>query len=308
MKADATLRHVPVIVISALDEIKSAARSIEMGAEDYLFKPFDPVLLRARINSSLDKQRLRNELVVREKLSSLGALTAGVAHELKNPLNFVLNFAELSAELASELRAKLDRPDLAEMAADLEQNVLKIKEHGARADSVIRSMLLHSRGSGGEHRPTDINRMVAEYVNLAYHGMRAENPTLQVRIEADYDPEVGSVDAVPQDISRVFLNLATNAFYAMRDRPGATLRVSTRDLGDRVEVRLRDNGPGIAHEIQARIFDPFFTTKPAGEGTGLGLSLSHDIVTAEHKGEIRVESEPGEGAEFIVTLPRKVSP
>ena len=315
MKEEPQLRELPVIVISALDEMKSVARSIEMGAEDYLFKPFDPVLLRARIGASLEKRRLRNELVVQEKLASLGALTAGVAHEIKNPLNFVNNFAELSLELAAELKEKLGAwggeggGELVELADDLERNVGKILEHGRRADSVVASMLLHSRGQSGERRPVDLNALVAEYAALAYHGLRAQDPAFQARVEMDLDPAVGMVEVAPQDISRVILNIAGNAFYAVRERraePGyaAVVRVATRDLGDAVELRIRDNGSGIAERHKARIFDPFFTTKPAGEGTGLGLSLSYEIVVREHNGDIRAESREGEGAEFIVSLPK----
>ncbi|HWQ54632.1 MAG TPA: response regulator [Bryobacteraceae bacterium] len=318
MKEDSALRDVPVIVISALDELKSVVRSIEMGAEDYLFKPFDPVLLRARIGASLEKRRLRNELVVQEKLASLGALTAGVAHEIRNPLNFVNNFAQLSVELAGELKEKLGnlpegaRAPLCELAADLELNLRKILEHGTRAGSVVASMLLHSRGQSGERRPTDLNALVAEYVTLAYHGARAQDATLQACVTTKLDPAVGMVDVSPQDISRVFLNIAGNAFQSLRAKGAAApgfegaLDVSTRDLGDRVEVRFRDNGVGIPEPHLPRIFDPFFTTKPAGEGTGLGLSLSYEIVVREHKGEVRAESREGQGAEFIVTLPKGI--
>jgi signal transduction histidine kinase len=316
MKSDTQLREIPVIVISALDEMQSAVRAIELGAEDYLFKPFDPVLLRARMAAVLEKKHLRDQLVVHEKLASLGALTAGVAHELKNPLNFVTNFADLSLELVRELRGKLaaagDRdPEMLDLTADLERNIIKIKEHGTRADGVISSMLMHSRTQSGDPRPTDLNALASEYIGLAYHGLRAQDPTFHARIEIDGDPVLPPVSVVPQDLSRVFLNVAGNAFYAVRRRAqsaGAnytpTVRLSTRDRGDRVEIRIRDNGTGIAPEHRERIFHPFFTTKPAGEGTGLGLSLSYDIVVHEHHGEMRVESLEGEFTEVILSLPK----
>lgn len=314
MKQDRRMRTVPVVMISALDQIDSVVRAIEMGAEDYLLKPFDPVLLRARIGALLEKKRLRDELTVQEKMASLGSLTAGIAHEIKNPLNFVLNFAELSEELASELQARLkDREELASLAADLEVNIRKIREHGARADSIIRAMLDHSRGQPGERRATDLNGLVREFVNLAFHGVRAQHNTFQAAIEFELDPAVGMVQIVPQDLSRVFLNIAGNAFYALRQRaekkaPGylACLRAVTRDLGERVEIRFHDNGSGIPKDFLGRVFDPFFTTKSAGEGTGLGLSISYEIVVQEHRGDMRVDSLEGEFTEFTIVIPRTV--
>lgn len=314
MKQDRRMRTIPVVMISALDEIDSVVRAIEMGAEDYLLKPFDPVLLRARIGALLEKKRLRDELTVQEKMASLGALTAGIAHEIKNPLNFVLNFAELSEELAVELRTHLkDREELAALAADLEANIHKIREHGARADSIIRSMLDHSRGQPGERRSTDLNGLVREFVNLAFHGIRAQDNTFQAGLEFDFDLAVGMVQIIPQDLSRVFLNVAGNAFYALRKRaekkvPGYSpcLRAATRDLGDRVEIRIHDNGSGIPKDFLGRVFDPFFTTKSAGEGTGLGLSISYEIVVQEHRGEMRVDSIEGEFTEFTIIIPRAV--
>jgi two-component system, NtrC family, sensor kinase len=314
MKQDRRMRTVPVVMISALDEIDSVVRAIEMGAEDYLLKPFDPVLLRARIGALLEKKRLRDELTVQEKMASLGALTAGIAHEIKNPLNFVLNFAELAEELAAELRARLkEREELASIAADLEENIHKIREHGARADSIIGSMLDHSRGQPGERRATDLNGLVREFINLAFHGIRAQDNTFQAAIEFNLDPAAGSIQVVPQDLSRVFLNVAGNAFYALRKRaekktPGyfPCLRTTTRDLGDRVEIRIHDNGSGIPKDFLGRVFTPFFTTKPSGEGTGLGLSISYEIVVREHRGEMRVDSIEGEFTEFTIQIPRTV--
>lgn len=322
MRRDRRLRPVPVIVISALDEIEGVVRAIEMGAEDYLFKPFDPVLLRARIGALLERKRLVNELTVQAKLASLGALTAGIAHEIKNPLNFVLNFAQIAEDTAREQLRKIDDAEtpsaellaeLREMAEDLAGDLAKIREHGGRADGIIASMLAHSRGQPGERRPTDFNGLVRDYVNLAFHGLRAQDNTFQAAIEGDYDPKVGLVDVVPQDLSRVFLNIGSNACYAVREKsrrgvPGyqPEIRVTTRDLGDRVEARIRDNGIGIPEAERGRVFDPFFTTKTAGEGTGLGLSISYEIVTQEHHGTIEVESKEGEYTEFVVTVPRRV--
>ena len=266
----------------------------------------------------------QQQLVMQEKMASLGALTAGIAHEIKNPLNFVNNFAELSADLAQDLRADLEKekdrisPDtLADIYAllrDLEQNAQKINEHGKRADSIVRGMLLHSRGKQGERQLTDLNALVEEYVNLAYHGMRAQDASFNVTLEKNYDASIGEVNLVPQDISRVLLNVVNNACYAVqekkkesRDAFTPTLSVSTRNLGDRVEVRVRDNGKGIPPAVRDKIFNPFFTTKPAGKGTGLGLSISYDIVVSEHQGELKALSEEGKGAEFIITLPKNTA-
>jgi signal transduction histidine kinase len=323
MKKDSRMRSIPVVVISALDEMEGVVRAIQSGAEDYLFKPFDPVLLRARIGALLEKRRLRNELTVQERLASMGALVAGIAHEIKNPLNFVVNFAEISSDLVREQTEKFDAlqgtvdPDalrqLTEISADLKENIAKIREHGARADRIVASMLAHSRGQPGERQPTDVNALVREYVNLAFHGFRARDRSFQASIETDFDPAAGTVNAIPQDLSRAFLNIASNAFHAMRKKresaPGYSpvLRVSTRGSAGGIEVRIRDNGPGVPKEIRDRIFDPFFTTKPAGEGTGLGLSITYEIVVKEHGGELRVESQEGEFTEFILTIPRSAA-
>jgi signal transduction histidine kinase len=279
-----------------------------------------------RLNGTLDRLKATQEqLVVQEKLASLGALTAGIAHEIKNPLNFVNNFAEISAELADELRQELrrvaDRLDPADLetldalAADLQLNARKITEHGKRADSIVRGMLQHSRGQSGERQPTDVNALLEEYVNLSYHGMRAQDSSFNITVERDYDPSVGTIDAVPQDLSRVFLNVVNNACYATREKQRSsggsgrtayvpTVSVRTRNLGDSIEVRIRDNGNGIPPEIRDRIFDPFFTTKPTGQGTGLGLSISHEIIAVQHHGTLDVESSPGQHTEFVIRLPR----
>jgi signal transduction histidine kinase len=266
--------------------------------------------------------RTQEQLVMQEKLASLGALTAGIAHEIKNPLNFVNNFAELSVELIEDLRTDLagqqERIDpkilqrLHETIQDLEHNSTKINEHGKRADSIVRGMLLHSRGKSGERLPTDLNALVDEYVNLAYHGLRAQDASFNITIKTDYDKSIPQMELVPQDLSRVILNIVNNACYAAHERKktapadfAPTIWVSTKATAKDVEVRIRDNGTGIPKAVVDRIFEPFFTTKPTGKGTGLGLSLSYDIVVKQHNGELRVESKEGEFTEFIVRLPKQ---
>jgi two-component system, NtrC family, sensor kinase len=269
-----------------------------------------------------DLEKAQDRLVETQKLASLGQLTAGIAHEIKNPLNFVNNFAELSTELTDELRAVLAAedmalPDAARIEVDdltrmLNGNLAKIVEHGKRADSIVKNMLLHSRTGVGERRAANLNALVEESLNLAYHGARAEKPDFNVTLRKDLDPAIGEIDLYPQEITRVLLNLFGNGFYAARERQRTarergfepTLSVSTRALNDRVEIRVRDNGTGIPDEVKAKIFEPFFTTKPAGEGTGLGLSLSFDIIVKQHGGTFEVETTPGAFTEFIVTLPQ----
>ena len=267
-----------------------------------------------------DLRTAQNRLVQTEKLASLGQLTAGIAHEIKNPLNFVNNFASVSAELVGELRELLDGAgidDRMQAAVDeiselLQGNLEKVVQHGRRANSIVKNMLLHSREGAGEHRRVDINIVVKESLNLAYHGARAEKRGFNITLEESFDPSAGEVDVFPQEITRVLLNLISNGFYATTKRNvelndvayEPTLSASTKDLGDSVEVRIRDNGTGIPPEVKERIFDPFFTTKPAGEGTGLGLSLGHDVVVKQHGGAIEVETEPGAFTEFRIILPR----
>ncbi len=233
-------------------------------------------------------------------MASLGQLTAGIAHEIKNPLNFVNNFAELTVDLTKELteeidhlKDKLDQKDVdyfMEIVGDIASNAVKINEHGKRADSIVKGMLLHSRGKAGEVQPTDVNALLAEYVNLGYHGMRAQDSSFNLKIEADYDPSIGMINAVPQDLSRVFLNIINNSCYAtnlkkkeLKDAYFPILEVRTKSLDKKVEIRIKDNGTGIPQDILDKVFNPFFTTKPAGQGTGLGLSLSFDIIVQEHK-------------------------
>lgn len=259
--------------------------------------------------------KTQEQLVTQQKLASLGALTAGIAHEIKNPLNFVNNFSEVSRELLEELITELNRDDKKEainLIEDLKQNLEKITSHGKRADSIVKGMLLHSRGTSGEKVQTNINELVEQYVNLAYHGMRAQNKEFNVTIEKDYDVTIEKINVIPQDLSRVFLNFINNSFYAVTEKKKTSsgkfiplLKVSTKNLADKVEIRIWDNGCGIPAEIKKNVFTPFFTTKPAGEGTGLGLSLSYDIVVKQHSGEIKFESEAGEFTEFLIALPKK---
>jgi GAF domain-containing protein len=283
---------------------------------------FDAVTQRTEeLGRSLQELRTAQErLIQTEKLASLGQLTAGIAHEIKNPLNFVNNFAAISKELAVELTEALEKSSLDESARSgvretiqtLNGNLEKILEHGNRADSIVKNMLLHSREGSGDHRPMSINPLVEETLNLAYHGTRAEKPDFNVKLEKMLDPEAGEADIYPQEITRVLLNLISNGFYATakRKREGddanflPALVLSTRNLGQSVEIRIRDNGTGIPGHIKSKMFNPFFTTKPPGEGTGLGLSISHDIVVKQHGGRIEVATEPGSYTEFTIILPR----
>jgi signal transduction histidine kinase len=282
---------------------------------------FDEVQARTKeLAASLDELRTaQDRLVQTEKLASLGQLTAGIAHEIKNPLNFVNNFSALSAELVDELNdvlkpAALDdktREEIDELTHMLKGNLEKVVQHGKRADSIVKNMLLHSREGSGEHRPADINAIVEESLNLAYHGARAEKSGFNITLQRDFDPVAGMIDLYPQEITRVFLNLISNGFYAATKRKEAgdeafepMLSVTTKSLGNKVEIRIRDNGTGIPLEVKEKMFNPFFTTKPAGEGTGLGLSMSHDIVVKQHGGKIDVITESGVFTEFIITLPR----
>lgn len=274
-----------------------------------------------QVNALLeDLKATQQQLITQEKLASLGALTAGIAHEIKNPLNFVNNFAELISELVADLKEELvrhekkigseDMENINLTLSDLEQNARKINEHGHRADSIIRSMLQHSRGKKGEVQATDINAMLEEDLNLAYHGMRAQDSSFNVTIEKEFDDSIDKVRVVPQDISRVFLNIMTNGFYEVHKKRAETngqyaptLTVKSQKMGDTVCISIKDNGNGIPPDVREKLFNPFFTTKPTGKGTGLGLSISYDILVHEHKGDIRFETELGEFTEFIISLP-----
>ena len=282
---------------------------------------FDEVQARTReLAKSLDDLRTtQDRLVQTQKLASLGQLTAGIAHEIKNPLNFVNNFSGLSSELIDELQDTLKGPfdekvrsEINELANTLRGNLDKVIQHGKRADAIVKNMLQHSREGSGEHGPVDINALVEECLSLAWHGARAEKQGFAITRKQSFDPSAGKVDIFPQDITRALLNLISNGFYAATKRNTETnggdyeptLTASTRNLGDRVEIRIRDNGTGIPPDVKEKMFNPFFTTKPTGEGTGLGLSISHDIIVKQHAGSIDVDTQPGEFTEIIVTLPR----
>jgi two-component system, NtrC family, sensor kinase len=283
---------------------------------------FDEVQQRTSdLSQSLEDLRAaQDRLVQTEKLASLGQLTAGIAHEIKNPLNFVNNFSALSAELTDELNGVLKpvsldsnvREEVDELTSLLKDNLEKVVQHGKRADSIVKNMLLHSREGSGEHRPADINALLDESLNLAYHGSRAEKGEFNITLQRDFDADAGTIELFPQEITRAFLNLIANGVYAATKRKTAdkepgfepTLRASTRNLGTTVEIRIRDNGTGIPVEVQQKMFNPFFTTKPAGEGTGLGLSMTHDIIVKQHGGSIDVETEPGLFTEFKIVMPR----
>ena len=267
-----------------------------------------------------DLRKTQDQLIIQEKMASLGMLTAGIAHEIKNPLNFINSFAALSVDLVRELDEIVESlktgpsPDVwdktVEIMENLRFNAASIHEEGRRADSIIRSMLLHSHGTVGHPRETDLNALLGEAVNLAYYSMRSKDAYFDIRIDTDYDPTVGPMTVVPQDLSRVFVNLINNAYHSTREKKEMSERgyapllgVGTSNLGDHVEIRIRDNGMGIPPEMLPKIFDPFVTTKTEGERTGLGLSISYDIVVRGHQGSIEVETREGEYAEFVITLP-----
>jgi two-component system NtrC family sensor kinase len=281
--------------------------------------------LRQRTNDlsrSLDDLRpAQDRLIQTEKLASLGQLTAGIAHEIKNPLNFVNNFSQLSAELVDEMTEIFENPaldeasrrkELDEIRELLKGNLEKVVQHGRRADSIVKNMLLHSREGSGERQFADINRLVEESLNLAYHGARAERSDFNITLENNLDPDAGVVVVYSQELTRALLNLISNGFYAATRRKAENgdgsfepvLTAATRNLGEAIEIRIRDNGPGIPPEVREKMFNPFFTTKPTGEGTGLGLSMTHDIIVKQHGGRIDVETEPGAFTEFIIILPR----
>jgi|SRR5579862_452221 len=305
---------------NTVDLIKTFAAQSALAIQNA--RLFDNVEARTReLTKSLEDLRTaQDRLVQTEKLASLGQLTAGIAHEIKNPLNFVNNFSSVSIELIDELREALDgagldgklRMEINEIADMLQGNLDKVVQHGKRADAIVKNMLLHSRQGSGDHRPVEINTLVEESLNLAYHGARAEKPGFEITLERSFDPAAGEVDLFPQEITRVLLNLISNGFYAATKRKAETNRgdyeptvsAATKNLGKSVEIRIRDNGAGISPEVKEKMFNPFFTTKPAGEGTGLGLSISHDIVVKQHGGSVAVDTKPGEFTEIRIVLPR----
>ncbi|MES2328906.1 MAG: ATP-binding protein [Bacteroidota bacterium] len=269
------------------------------------------------LTQSLDNLKAtQSQLIQSEKMASLGELTAGIAHEIQNPLNFVNNFSEVNLELIEEvksekLKVKSERDDALEneLLNDIAANLEKINHHGKRADAIVKGMLQHSRSSSGVKEPTDINALAEEYLRLAYHGLRAKDKSFNASMNTDFEPSIGMINIIPQDIGRVILNLITNAFYVVDEKKRQigngyepTVSINTKRSGDKVMISVKDNGNGIPPKVMDKIFQPFFTTKPTGQGTGLGLSLSYDIVKA-HKGELKVESKEGEFTEFIITLP-----
>jgi two-component system, NtrC family, sensor kinase len=256
----------------------------------------------------------QSQLIQSEKMASLGELTAGIAHEIQNPLNFVNNFSDVSNELMDEMNEELEKGDFEEakaIAADIKQNLEKINHHGKRADAIVKGMLQHSRASSNSKESTNINKLADEYLRLAYHGLRAKNKSFNAEILTDFDPAIPDVKVIPQDIGRVLLNLFTNAFYATQEKskqsqpagykPSVT--VTTINSGNFVEISVKDNGTGIPDAIKGKILQPFFTTKPTGEGTGLGLSLSYDIIVKAHGGTLNIETEEGQWSKFIIQLP-----
>ena len=276
-----------------------------------------------KVESTLaELKSTQSQLIQSEKMASLGELTAGIAHEIQNPLNFVNNFSEVNKELVDELQQELKAgriDDAIEISNDIKANEEKINHHGKRADAIVKGMLQHSRSSSGVKEPTDINALADEYLRLSYHGLRAKDKSFNATMKTDFDPSIGNINIIPQDIGRVILNLITNAFYAATLPPpdgggfldpaykhNPTVWVSTKKIGDKILISVRDNGPGIPQKILDKIFQPFFTTKPTGQGTGLGLSLSYDIVKA-HSGELKVETKEGEGSTFTIILPITIS-
>ncbi|MBK9959172.1 MAG: GHKL domain-containing protein [Chitinophagaceae bacterium] len=259
-----------------------------------------------------DLKSTQKQLIQSEKMASLGELTAGIAHEIQNPLNFVNNFSEVSTELIDEMNEEISKghlDDAKEIANDLKQNLEKINHHGKRAGEIVKGMLQHSRTSSGQKEPTDINALCDEYLRLAYHGLRAKDKSFNAKFETEFDNSIDRINIIPQDIGRVILNLITNAFYAVNEKSNQNIAgyepivdVSTKKEGKNVLITVKDNGNGIPKSIVDKIFQPFFTTKPTGQGTGLGLSLSYDIVKA-HGGEIKVETKENEGTGFLIILP-----
>jgi len=272
----------------------------------------------AELTQSLQELKsTQSQLIQSEKMASLGELTSGIAHEIQNPLNFVNNFSELSNELIDEMNSELGKGDILEarlIATDIKHNLEKINHHGKRADAIVKGMLQHSRSSSGQKETTDINALCDEYLRLSYHGLRAKDKSFNATLKTDFDERIVSINIVPQDIGRVVLNLLTNAFYAVNERKGSlpasdsaasyipTVSISTKKSGNHIEIKIQDNGNGIPRSIIDKIFQPFFTTKPTGQGTGLGLSLSYDIITKGHAGTLEVESEEGAGSVFTIRI------
>ena len=305
---------------SLLREKHSLEEKVKTRTAEVVKQKEEISLQRDSLKQALDELRTtQTQLIQSEKMASLGELTAGIAHEIQNPLNFVNNFSEVNSELIEEMKtalAKDKREEALGIADHIMENEQKIVYHGRRADAIVKGMLQHSRSSSGKKEPTDINNLADEYLRLSYHGLRAKDKSFNAVIKTDFDQSIGTINIIPQDIGRAILNLFTNAFYAVFEKKNEqqraspeggqsyepTVSVSTKKLNGKVEMRVRDNGNGIPQKISGKIFQPFFTTKPTGQGTGLGLSLSYDIIKA-HGGEIKVETKEGEFAEFMIILP-----
>jgi signal transduction histidine kinase len=289
-------------------EVENARKETELKKAAELKEAY-----RALEDAHQTLKSTQTQLIQSEKMASLGELTAGIAHEIQNPLNFVNNFSEVNNELIEEVKSqksKLKTQELDELLNDIFQNNEKINHHGKRADAIVKGMLQHSRSSSGQKELTDINALCDEYLRLAYHGLRAKDKSFNATMKTDFDNSIGNINIIPQDIGRVVLNLINNAFYAVDEKKKSgnenyepTVSVSTKKAGNKVLISVKDNGNGISQKVLDKIFQPFFTTKPTGQGTGLGLSLSYDIVTKGHGGELKVETKEGEGSEFIVQLP-----
>lgn len=283
-------------------EIQVAERTAELlGQKDELQKAIDELKIT------------QNQLIQSEKMASLGELTAGIAHEIQNPLNFVNNFSEVSIELLDEMNAEIEKGDFEEakaLANDVKQNLQKINHHGKRADAIVKGMLQHSRSSSGTKEPTDLNALCDEYLRLSYHGLRAKDKSFNATIKTDFDDSIGKINLIPQDFGRVVLNLLTNAFYVVDEKKKSkiegyepTVSIATKKENNKIIVTVADNGNGMPEEIINKIFQPFFTTKPTGKGTGLGLSMSYEIITKGHNGELKVDSVENQGTTFSIILP-----
>jgi signal transduction histidine kinase len=351
LKVDPRTQDIPVIFLSALNDLGDKIKAFSGGGVDYIAKPFQKDEVLARVKTHLNLQRLTKtlqcqntqlaeeiehrkaaedelkqaladlnaaqaQIIAREKLAALGNLTAGIAHELRNPLNFVNNYAEGSLEITDELLINLERLDseaaiaIKDLLVDLKENALSIYQHGQRAEQIINSMMQHARMKASAPQATNLNHLLGEAIDLAYHSKRVQSFDFTATLEKDYDPELQLCKCLAAELCRAFINLIDNAFYEIekkRHRLGyeftPKVSIKTRQLGDIIEIHIRDNGMGIHSGDHDKIFEPFFTTKPAGEGMGLGLSMTHEIIVSQHGGTLRVNSEPGVFTEFVVTLP-----
>jgi two-component system, NtrC family, sensor kinase len=312
------------ILNASIQEIEIQKKNIEEAKNEIAKNMFEldkqkqVIEIKNRVlnETMVNLKETQSQLIQSEKMASLGELTAGIAHEIQNPLNFVNNFSDINSELIEEMKVEMDKGNLEEakaIADDISANEQKINYHGKRADGIVKGMLQHSRSSNNIKESVNINVLADEYLRLAYHGLRAKDKSFNAAMKTDYDESIGSISAVPQDIGRAMLNLITNAFYAAPLPPQGgfkdpnykhepTIWLSTKKVGDKVLISVKDNGPGIPQKVLDKIFQPFFTTKPTGQGTGLGLSLAYDIVKA-HGGDLKVETKEGEGSEFIIELP-----